>query len=316
MVAATHAHSDLEVDLGQQVDVFDAIKRAGVILAFEPFPRLSGAYVAEAQTPAGIVVNSGHPIARQRFTAGHELGHHWLGHGTSVDPEMEPLVSWGSGPPTDAEMVAEAFAAWFLMPQRLVRATLAGLGLKEPGKADDVYQLALRLGTSYEATARHLQNLRLADRASVSAWLRVSPATIKRRIASGWPPDDLRNDVFTLDGGSDGQHLVVRPGDRVVVSLQEIPSSGYSWQLVEVPDGCDVIGDGYRDDPVADPEIAGAPVERIIALHVGDTDEHGPVRLTNTLPWASTETGGAFTAHLRITRRRRGFDESYFRRAA
>src|SRR6266404_355005 len=170
MLAAAHAHKDYGVDTTRRIDVFAVIEQAELILGFEPMPKLSGAYYAGA----GVLINANHPLARQRYTAGHELGHHVFGHETSVDPLVDPLTSWGATthwPPHEKQ--AEAFAAWFLMPKRLVETSLEQLELQRPQTAEDVYAVALRLGTSFEATARHLRNLRLAEASQVKAWLDV-----------------------------------------------------------------------------------------------------------------------------------------------
>jgi len=98
MVAAAHAHSDLHIDSDRRIDVFRVIEAEGLVLGFQPSPHLSGAYISEPGTKAGIFINANHPLARQRYSAAHELGHHLLGHGTSVDPETDPVVPLGFRP--------------------------------------------------------------------------------------------------------------------------------------------------------------------------------------------------------------------------
>jgi len=198
MVAASYAHSDYKVDTTQRIDIFSVIESAGLVLGLEPFPRLSGAYFAEPGAQPGVVVNANHPPSRQRYTAAHELGHHVLKHGTSVDPEIDSLLRWGGKNLPDIEKVAESFAAWFLMPRALVLKSLANLGIERPTTAAQVYTLSLRLGTSFEATARHLANLRLAHSVLVEQWLRVRPRDIKVQLARGVPLDDVYGDVWAL----------------------------------------------------------------------------------------------------------------------
>ena len=198
------------------------------MLAFEPMPRLSGAYFAAERA---ILINANHPLARQRYTAGHELGHFAFGHGSSIDPMTEPLARWGgSSQWRPEEKQAEAFSAWFLMPRRLVIESLRRLGLERPSSPEDVYSLALRMGTSYEAIARHLPNLRLATAPQVREWLKTPPATVKIALSAGAPPESLRNDVWSLDERDNETRVAVRTGDRLAIELEDTPSSGYIWQ--------------------------------------------------------------------------------------
>ena len=96
MAAAAYAHADYDIDTSKRIDVFDVIDRAGLLLAFEPFRKLSGAFLRFPDADVeGIVINSLHPLARQRYSAAHEFGHFRLGHASSIDPESEPLSRWG-----------------------------------------------------------------------------------------------------------------------------------------------------------------------------------------------------------------------------
>ena len=63
----------------------------------------------------------------------------------------------------DEEKLAEAFAAWFLMPLPAVASAMRRMGISRPRGPEDVHQIACWLGTSFAGTARHLVNLQLAD---------------------------------------------------------------------------------------------------------------------------------------------------------
>ena len=242
---AAHVHKDMGIDPAERVDVFGAIRDADLLLAFEPMPRLSGAYF---EAERAILVNSNHPLARQRFTGGHELGHFVFGHSSSIDPLTEPLARWGTAgawPPE--EKLAEAFSAWFLMPKTLVSATLEQMGVDRPIEPADVYALALRMGTSYSATARHLPNLRLATGPQVKHWLSTPPAEIKIALAIGSPPSNLQNDVWALSERDNELRVEVRKGDRLAIGLEDVPSSGYVWEP-ELRSDVRVVADSVRDE--------------------------------------------------------------------
>jgi hypothetical protein len=248
---AAEVHADLDLDLNRPVDVFGAIQRAGLVLAFAPLGRVSGLYlpVTPTRQQAGVLLHDGHPRTRQRYTAGHELGHHVFGHGAEVDLDLEQALQRGDTERwSDHEKEAEAFGAWFLMPRRLLRAGLRELGLDRPRSPLDVYTLALWLGTSYTATARQLGTTRLLPYPVSDQWAHVSPRTIKLALAGELAPDDLRNDVWWLDASSHQHPVDARPGDRLVIDLPENVSTGYSWRFTQLSPGFALLADSF-DDP-------------------------------------------------------------------
>ncbi|WP_189636564.1 ImmA/IrrE family metallo-endopeptidase [Rhodococcus sp. MTM3W5.2] len=240
-IAAAKAHAQLGIDPGKlPIDVAEAIMASGAILMWRPMPRLFGVYINDPGSSPGILVNSDLTPGARRFTAAHELGHHFLEHTTCTDeadcPSTMPTGDdsiyslrerrgW-----TPTEKMAEAFAAWFLMPRRAVSSALRVLALDRPRDATDVYRLSLMLGVPHAAILRHLMNLRLATSDQVRRWSRESPGQIKRRLdnnlgmpASRWP------DVWTLTPAFDGRTITVHDGDRLCVRV----AAGYD---VTAPD--------------------------------------------------------------------------------
>jgi Zn-dependent peptidase ImmA (M78 family) len=307
MLKAAHLHKDFGVDATQRIDVFGVIKEADLLLAFEPLPRLSGAYFAAERA---ILINSNHPLARQRYTAGHEFGHFAFGHGSSVDPLTDPLARWGGSTnwrPEEKE--AEAFSAWFLMPKQLVRASLEQLDLKRPSSPEDVYSLALRMGTSYEATARHLPNLHLATALQVKHWLKTSPAKVKIALSAGAPPVSLRNDVWPLDERDNEARVAVRTGDRLAIELEDVPSSGYVWEVEQRPDIRMVLDSARGDLLIPDMQTSlepeedaeGAADRHVFVLEISPDAEPGfdEVLFRRVRPW-NNEVSRTFRLGLEI----------------
>lgn len=245
-VLAAEIHADYDVDLNRPVDVFGIVQEMGVVLAFAPLGKVAGVYLPGRRP--GIMLHQGHPRTRQRYSAGHELGHHVFGHAAEVDltPQQELLRAKGENWPAH-EKEAEAFAAWFLMPRRLMKSGLRHLGISRPRDPYDVYALSLWLGTSYTATARQLAVTRLVDEHEAAAWSQIPPANLKRALAGEMAPDDLRNDIWLLDQRNHMQPVDARPGDRFVLTLPEIPSSGFSWRLSVKPEEMEVLADSYSD---------------------------------------------------------------------
>lgn len=267
-IAAAQAHHELGVDLtGTRVDVIEAIRSHGPELMWQHMPTLFGAYLNEKGATPGILINSGLPRGARRHTAAHELGHAYLKHSTTVDdgstidtvfadevdaiPPANRRRAW-----PDQEKTAEAFAAWFLMPRRVLSAALNTLELARPGSPTDVYRLSLLVGTSYRSTLRHLPNVRLASNRSCNAWSRVSPGRIKAELDRGAPkPASRRPDVHLLTKLHDGLSIDLEPGDRLVMprpvaSAIEAPD----WLLPLSVDGDEtgVFEVGYLDEAQSD----------------------------------------------------------------
>ena len=142
-VAAARALGALEVDLTMpSVDVVAAIGRAELALLWRPMPHLFGLYFNEPESNLGILVNNGLPLGARRHTAAHELGHHTLKHASSID-DGSTIAIGGAVDPfpkpgktrrwTDQEMCAEAFAAWFLMPRKVVVGCTPAAGTGQAG---------------------------------------------------------------------------------------------------------------------------------------------------------------------------------------
>lgn len=312
--AASELHADLGIDLTRPVDVFDAIKRLGLVLAFAPLGnKVSGLYLPKMpdQPSAGILLHSGHPRTRQRYTAGHELGHHVFDHAAEFDEDIEGALRRGELDRwPDHEKEAEAFGAWFLMPRRLIRRGLQDLGIARPQDPLDVYALSLWLGTSYTATARQLAAVKIVDFDTANRWARVEPRALKRALAGEMVPDDMHNDVWWLDARHHLQPVDARPGDRLVVTLDEIPSSGYSWRFAEQPSDVRLLADSYEDD--WEPELGGAQAPhdelagdthpRSMVLEIMPDADRGVHRLAlvKDQPWEPDSVTGEFELLLSV----------------
>lgn len=104
-----------------RVDPFAVLRAEGVRVLRFPFgfDALDGLYVPY-EDMAAAMVNVSHRVARQRFTAAHELGHHLLGRTPSVDEtgRAEPIAEWVPGrQPMSHEEEVNRFAGYFLIDQ-------------------------------------------------------------------------------------------------------------------------------------------------------------------------------------------------------
>lgn len=229
--ASAKALRKWEIPTNSWIDVFDVPKALGVFLMFRPMGKLGAAVISEPGSRAGIIVNSNHPLSKQRYSVAHELGHIYFNHPTTVDV----ADIFESAPPnlkTKEEKLAESFASWFLMPPSLMDSYTAERGIKRIDTPAEAYQMALFLGTSYEATINHLQFTKRLSRARAASLLKTQPRQIKKRTLGDDLPD-WRNDVHVFGDMDNKTKRLVRPGDRLIFELPEIPSSGYRWRVAE-----------------------------------------------------------------------------------
>ena len=248
--AATKQGVRLGLDVDNPIDIFRVIEESKVWLLFERLDRLYGFFQRQSDDVAGIVLNSGHPLSLQRFTASHEYGHYVLGHSASQDGESEVL---GGGALPLQEIQAQSFAAEFLMPLRLINLSLDRLSLpRKPTNLDPVsaYQLSLEIGASYTATVSRLNQLNKISYPLAHELRSHEPMQMKLEIGGGQPPENSRAAVWALNHRLGGRHLELRIDDELHVRLAEIPSSGYRWKLESGFDGFEILDDELERNDV------------------------------------------------------------------
>jgi Zn-dependent peptidase ImmA (M78 family) len=303
---ATLAAARLHRDLGLQatavrnngrIDIFDVIARLNVPLILRPLDGLLGAYLRD---PApGVLVTTKRPLSVQRFTAAHELGHHRLSHQPSLDDESilrrAPFaVRRGDNV---QEVEADAFAAAFLLPRWLVawhceQHAWDDAALRHP---ENVYQLALRAGTSYTATCWTLLRYRIVDRTTASQLADIEPKAIKKSLLGGVHPANFYGDVWVLTDRDTGTRIEGGPSDLFVMRLTEQAGAGYLWRVDALDgDGFVVIGDARESGETAE-EIGGSVTRCITAQ--SRRRQSGELRLAESRPWQSTAPQHIFELH-------------------
>src|SRR6266446_4535071 len=196
---AARLHRDLAIQArtvhgNGRVDVYGTVARLGVPLVFTRLDGLLGAYYREPSP--GVLVTTQRPLNQQRFTAAHELGHHHLGHTPSLDDDSILRRAPYQARANDnlQEVEAEAFAAAFLLPRWLLdwhceRQDWTDADLHDPAL---VYQLALRVGTSYGATVWTLLRYDVFDHAMARSMINIELKKVKRKLLRGYSPQNFR----------------------------------------------------------------------------------------------------------------------------
>jgi Zn-dependent peptidase ImmA (M78 family) len=293
---AARLHGTLDIQnridvFGGRIDVFAAIIDRGAQLVFRKLDGLLGAYVP-AEVP-GILITSERNLAIQRYTGGHELGHYCMNHSGSIDEEdILHRSSITSAKYDTNEVAADAFSSEFLMPEWLVEYHAKRQGWSMDSLADVVnaYQLSLRVGLSFEATCRILQNHNLLTRSGTDKLLSIKPKQIKQQLLSGHSMADWHANVWFLTEKDEGAAIFGEPNDVFVVRLREHTGSGYLWNIDQVAKAGFVVVADERQLSTGRSEIGG-PVERTITAHSGEP-KLGNIDFTEARPWDKSDVFG------------------------
>jgi Zn-dependent peptidase ImmA (M78 family) len=297
MMRAPQVHRDLGIDRNGYIDVFAALRAAGVECNAQRLPRLFGFYFAPQDAGPAVLLNSSLDEAGLRHTAAHELGHHVFEHGSQADTDLDiagtqPHRAW-----TAVEKQAESFAAWFLMPPPAVDTAMRCVGADRVDEPEQAYEIARWLGTSYAGTVRHLRRLKKINPKAAAAWPRVPPQRLRARLHR---PSRTRptSHLFVVRPSADNGVLHVAIGDLLV-----LPPGA---RVTELPDGLACTGapqaaDATQSDS-ASIDTACSTVEvtdrfcRSSTLHIVMDDGHpcsvtvmAPVRRQGIdIAWSST----------------------------
>jgi hypothetical protein len=293
-MAATRLHHALGTReamqaAGGNIDVFEAAARLNLPLVLRPLDGLLGAYLPHPIP--GVIVTTQRPLSIQRFTGAHELGHYRLEHLPSLDDEnilrrmALPNASAMFGPNMQ-EVEADAFAVAFLMPRWLIEwhCLRQGWQSRDLANAPVVYQLSLRLGTSYEATTWTLQRLNLIS-ASTGQHLRgTQPRSIKVDLLSDYQPPNYRGDVWLLTERDGDTRIDGSRNDLFILRLPEHSGGGYLWNFDELKaSGFAVVRDFVEP---TDSEGIGNHTTRRVTAALEDA-QRGQVLLAEGRPWES-----------------------------
>lgn len=249
------------------IDVFDVINQLDLCLVCQPLEGLLGVYLSGENK--GIMVTTKRRLPIQRFTAAHELGHHYLGHSESFDDERQINLARSISQNCQLqEIEAEAFAAEFLIPKWLVVSIAKSQGwnasdLKSP---DVAYQLSLRLGTSYESTKIALRShefLKTAD--EVYRLNSFEPKNLKQNLLRGLKAESW-SDTFFLNKWDFGKHYHASPDDTVILELPENSSGGYHWMIESGLDEIQILEDKNQEpkSPLGELRFGNVQNRRIV----------------------------------------------------
>ncbi|AZE39153.1 hypothetical protein C4K06_6165 [Pseudomonas chlororaphis subsp. aureofaciens] len=276
----------IEQDGYTRIDPFQIAADSGVMVMLRPMQKLLGAFLGD-ETP-GILVNVDRPAGLIHMTCAHELGHFFMGHGNSADEK----IYYGSKAAL-VEQEADQFGYNLLVPRKLIVKIMQRKHWKREAlfRPDIMYQLALRMGVSYEAAAWSLSRHNVMNADQVQQILRTTPAMIKKALL-GDRLIDARKEVWLLDSDDQTSILEPRPDDQLVVRLPSHASSGYLWEADSVDE---LTAQGFQLEPLTMPStpsadnslVFGGPGTMDYLLTGGRTSDTTPVNVqfSERAPW-------------------------------
>lgn len=269
-----------------RVDVFQMLLDRGIPVLFRPLNNLLGAYISDPDK--GIMVTSKRALPIQRFTAAHELGHEVLGHDASLDDEEILARALFTKQTYDRrEVQANAFASQLLTPPWLIAHHMRRQGLTRENLADavTVYQLSLRMGSSFTATCYALEANKAIDPDTRQSLIKQRQG-LKQRLLKPYKRSSWYGDVWLVTDKDNGTVLEGSRSDLVVLKFAEHLNAGYVWQFGDlVRAGLSVRADD-RTASASEAHIGGVVFRTVIAEPTTDSGAKGHIRAQEVRPWS------------------------------
>jgi Zn-dependent peptidase ImmA (M78 family) len=142
------------------VDIARLAESEGAAISYERLEDDLSGFFVPGRTRFVIGVNKWHPDTRQRFTIAHELGHYLL-HDFD-DVHVDHLFKFRSSISAKAidieEIEANTFAAWILIPERMLSQDIkdSGIDLQDDRR---IQELATRYAASQQSMSFRILNL-------------------------------------------------------------------------------------------------------------------------------------------------------------
>jgi Zn-dependent peptidase ImmA (M78 family) len=175
-------------DFRSPLCVYELADRARVSVRFVDDVSMEGVYAALAKPK--ILLSSLRPAGRRAFTCAHELGHHFFGHGSTID-ELKDDVESGEFQPN--EFLADTFAGFLLMPAQAVMRAFSSRHLDvATATPEQIYAVACSFGVGYETLIGHLEySLHHLTKERATALRKAKLPKIRQRILGSATPDHL-----------------------------------------------------------------------------------------------------------------------------
>jgi len=208
--AASECRDQLNLDPFGPVDPYTIAALIGIKVVFLA-TSMEGFYFKQSQPR--VLLSSLRPVGRRAFTCAHEIGHHWFGHGSTIDQLQEDERAESDKPD---EILANAFAAALLMPTVGLRGAFARRGWDQTNPTPvQLYTIACQFGVGYNTLLNHLcftlREISAGRRLELDRW---TPQCIRRLLLQ----DDYRALVI-VDVHNEAASFEVETGSAVLLPL-------------------------------------------------------------------------------------------------
>jgi Zn-dependent peptidase ImmA (M78 family) len=224
MQASISARVRAQCDLVSPVSVCDVAASLDVRVTFNNI-NMEGMY--QKGRPPRIHLSALRPLVRRAYNCAHELGHHELGHGSSIDELREDADNRPWDDPN--EYAADVFAGFMLMPTLGLRHAFSVRGWHpETVTPAQLFRISSDFGVGYASLITHLHyGVRVISRARLGVLRRSSPKSIRAELLGALTPQpliaiDAQSIARTVD--AEVRHLLLLPIGSVVegASLLEV----------------------------------------------------------------------------------------------
>lgn len=207
---ALRVRKRLGVPLSEPVCVLDAAERLGVEVRLVDLPSMEGIYISGPDPK--ILLSTLRPPGRRNFTCAHELGHHLFDHGEQFDELLSDRTTRRRHDPN--ELIANAFAAYFLMPKGTLDSGMNKRGFDYSNLTPiQMYALASWLGVGYETLVTHMRyGLNAILHEKTQEFLRFQPRGIRQQILGR----SVSTQLHLVDRFWVGRSIDAEVGDYVI----------------------------------------------------------------------------------------------------
>lgn len=206
---ALDVRNRVQVNRSDAICVYDIAEKLGVEVRFIGGSSFEGMYSKSKQT---VLVPSLRPPGRQAYACGHELGHWYFDHGSTI----EDIKSFEPGNHlTPEDQLANAFASCLIAPPWAVKEVFSRRSWEiSHCNPIQLYSVANQLGMGYQTLIRHLQfSLRMISIEHAEKLLSTSPKKIREQIL-GTPTE---GHLIIADNNWKSVAIDLQVGDSAVI---------------------------------------------------------------------------------------------------
>lgn len=207
--ASANVRKKFGYDLSSPVNIYDLCERAEVSVRFVEI-NMEGMYVnlGEGVKPT-IFVSALRPFHRKIYTCAHEYGHHYFGHGMTVDEITE-----SDGEYTPEEFLVDTFASYLLVPPLGLKGVFIKRNINlEKITPAECFAVACSFGVGYSTMVKHLQFNDCITKAQSNNLLRASLKSMKQELMG----ENKSGSLFFFDKKTSGRTIDIETNSWVLL---------------------------------------------------------------------------------------------------